>query len=267
MKPTDLVRNTVKNVVPPIFLLPIAHFRARKNIYENWQTALSKSDDGYMSQTLNLFRIERFKLNAQVIKPDHLPLGFEYLMIALLKSKKENPLVVDFGGALGECAYLLRTLLARKFRYCIVENETLIEHVTQDEFFKFADFRKDIPNDCDIFYSSGTLQSIENPYKIVELAFEKAEDCVIFSRNCFSSRVEYRVQYSYLFENGFGDLLPNGYDYRRIYKYPHQTIIENNLLEIATAKQWKCFLSKPSYNGVLKANSNMYDKDLFFIKK
>lgn len=267
MEMKKITRKVLRSIIPPIFFSFKEDFSKMKNRCENWQTAIERCGSGYQDEMLNKFRIDRFKLNALDLKVDSLSLGLEHLIIALLKSKKNKPVIVDFGGALGEYGYILRQVVDKPFSYHVIENETLVRNVSADSYFHFANFSSTFPEECDIFFSSGTLQSIENPYEIAIRAFKMSAEFVVFARNCFSTERLFRVQASHLFENGSGVILPDGYELQTIYKYPHQTILEDKIHNIASDNNWDCLLSKYSNSGVISLTENMYDRNLFFVKR
>ena len=85
-------------------------------------------------------------------------------------------------------------------------------------------FSETVPAACDIFFTSGTLQYLEDPFSILNQGFASAGFAAILARNSFSDIELFRVQRSKLFDNGSGDI-PDGYKNVSL-SYPHRTIKE-----------------------------------------
>jgi putative methyltransferase (TIGR04325 family) len=88
-----------------------------------------------------------------------------------------------------------------------------------------------LPDQCDIFFTSGALQYISDPYAMLDRGFASARRAVIVTRTRFCDEEMFQVQESWLFHNGTG-LVPPGYESVKI-QYPKRTISESSVQEIA----------------------------------
>lgn len=183
------------------------------NTYPTWDSAV-KSAGSYEDSRLNDFRCARMS--------DETTRGLAQssgLLSVLGRLDIANPHVVDFGGATGDLGVdLLR--MYPKAHFTVVETPSLIQRVRKKR--PQIDFCETLPNDCDIFYTSGTLQYLSDPASVISSGFKIARHAVIFARNSFSPIEIIRVQQSRLFDNGRGDI-PEGFGNDWIY-YPHRTI-------------------------------------------
>jgi len=125
-------------------------------------------------------------------------------------------------------------------------------------------FTKSIPEECDIFYTSGTLQYVSDPMDLFEAGVKSARHAVILARNSFCKNEIFRVQTSRLFDNGSGPI-PNGFVDRAI-TYPHRTINEDSVRLIAERHGFKCQQRHEASSGVLRHNDEVYGVDLVFTR-
>jgi hypothetical protein len=92
-------------------------------------------------------------------------------------------------------------------------------------------FRTEIPAECDIFYTSGTLQYLSDPYAALRAGLSSAKRYAVLVRNNFSDVERFSVQRSRLFDNGSGPL-PPAFE-NRVVRYPLRTIQERKVHETA----------------------------------
>ena len=172
-----------------------------------------KQKGAYESILLSKYRFEKFN--------NYLNSGaslFSYSMLSLLftvtKFINENnglcPNIVDFGGACGESVFLLQKILGNEIfsKSWIIETE---QHILESSNWQFAEnlqYSNNLEqtinsNKIDIFFSSGTLQYLENPLKPLKLIANKSVPIVALTRNHFSND-KIIVQESNFSSNGFG---------------------------------------------------------------
>jgi len=109
-------------------------------------------------------------------------------------------------------------------------------------------------------FSSGTLQSLENPYEILKKLNDINVGTIALTRNSFSKKTKYISQMSYLFLNGAGNIPVNFNNH--IILYPHTAIEEQKLLE--SLSNFKiAFSSDGDETGVLK---DTYSKDILLTR-
>lgn len=217
-----------------------------------WAQAARAAGDAYADDTLNRFRIERAALlRATGVEPN-----------ATLCSAVDGPArVTDFGGAAG----LAGEALVRRFpnvRYTVVETPEMAALARA----RFPDmpvtFAETMPPECDVFFSSGTLQCIANPYDVLDAGFRSARHAVVLVRNSFSRRLLFRVHRSRLFENGGGPV-PAGFDDRTV-SCPNRTLSERRVHAIAAKHGFRLAESADDNTGRVAYGSLVYGRNLVF---
>ncbi len=216
----------------------------------------------YGDEILTRFRVERAKLNVHSTSAAHLPPG--YLMLFAAAHMAPAPVrIVDFGGACGEWGYALRRDSERDIDYVVVETPEMVERCSADPFFSWARFAVAMPDEMDVFVSSGALQYVEDPYAVLRHAFARATAAVVLARNSFSEPEIFRLHGSRLGDNGFGPALPEGFDGTARVSYPHRTVSLEKVKE--AAKGWRCALDVECASGVLPYRGRVFGRDLLFV--
>ena len=205
----------------------------------------------YDADLVNRFRVDRAKRAAD---PSLLLNNILGLAARLIGSPDFS--VTDFGGATGD---LGRSLLLAypAAKYTVVENPTLVG-LMRDKI-ESINFTTEMPPSCDIFYTSGTLQYLDDPYGILQKGFTSAGRLVVLVRNSFSDADQFAAQVSPLFDNGGGPL-PKGYENQMI-SYPHRTIMEPRVEALAKAEGFRLIARLDEYSGAL---GDSYGKQLIF---
>jgi putative methyltransferase (TIGR04325 family) len=219
---------------------------------------------GYDADLLTRFRVERAKLNMNAISAEHLPPGYLMLYAAahILPGRVR---VTDFGGACGEWGYALERDARRQIDYVVVENASLVRSCSADPFFAWARFVSTPPDETDVFVTSGALQYVEDPYGVLRHAFSRATTAVILARNSFSESDVFRVHTSRLGDNGFGPVVPDGFDRDARVSYPHRTVSMSRVIGLATG--WRCVFDVESASGVLPYRDRVFGRDLMFLRE
>ncbi len=186
--------------------------------YPDWEAAEKEAGpNAYTNSILNEFRIARGR------EAD--PSAMDHVLASVIR---DGYRITDFGGSTGHLGQLL---IARNssISYTVVENPTMVELMqSQDSPVKFSTA---IPKECDIFYSSSTIQYVSDPYGALTEGFGSARHYAILVRNHFADVERFTVQRSRLFDNGSGPL-PSGFK-NLVLRYPRRTIQEKKVLGLA----------------------------------
>lgn len=241
----------LKVLVPPI-LLDLRNER-RSPVHPSWDSAKAAAGT-YDEAGLNEFRASRSRSI-----PDGSLLAST--LLGLVTIGRPAISVVDFGGATGE--------MARDFLFsspgsnvAVIENPTLVALMRDEGSVRFS---SEMPESCDVWFSSGTLQTIEKPYEILKTAFRIARYSVVLAKNCFADVPIYRVQTSRLFWNGAGSI-PQGSQDRWV-SFPHATLAEPLVLKIAKESGFRMVARIPSTDGVLPYRDQVYGAQMAFIRE
>lgn len=223
--------------------------------YPTWQEAAVVAG-AYSAPLVNEFRAARTALNLKLgWLPDILDTPLGWLSMAF----PGHLTITDLGGATGELGVSL-SHFRPNITYTVVENPTLAGLMQPRDAIRFA---AELPAKCDIFYTSGTLQYLSEPYKVFEMAAKSAYLGLAVVRNAFADREIFTVQESPLHNNGGGGI-PEGFPNPTI-SYPHRTISEPMLMAIAGACGFKLVSRTPGVNGVPDGHEG-YAADLVFLK-
>lgn len=246
------LRDFIKSLVPPI----VTDLVRGGRILPSWQAALEASI-GYENKTLNSFRVKR---TAQR-KTDGTLLVTNLLYLTALAIGKSDIAVTDLGGSTGD--------LGRDFlnafpdaSYTVVENPTIVRTMEGCGPIRFSEV---LPAACDIFFTSGTLQYLEDPEEVMNQGFASASSAAVLARNCFCDVELFRVQRSRLYDNGSGPI-PEGYANATL-SYPHRTIRESTVFKLAERHGLKCVVRIEDRSGVLPYRQMVYGQQLVFLRE
>lgn len=154
--------------------------------------------------------------------------------------------IVDFGGGTGDLGVDLIKERPED-RFTVVELPSMIVRMRQKR--PQIEFSGTLPDSCDVFYSSGTIQYLSDPQSVMEHAFKSARHAVIFARNSFSPFELFRVQRSRLFWNGSGEI-PQGFEDHLI-AFPHRTIKVRSITNAASARGFRLIERSRDRSGIL----------------
>jgi putative methyltransferase (TIGR04325 family) len=246
-----MFRQLLRDLTPPIAVDLLRGGR----LYSSWASAKAAAQ-GYASVELNRFKAAR----ALGRRPDGTLVRRSALGLVTAAIGRDDCRVTDLGGSAGELGedFLIECPQAR---YVVVENPTLVEAMKERERLSFD---VTIPGDCDIFFSSGTLQYLDDPVAAIDRGFASARHAVVLVRNSFSEAAIYRVQRTRLFDNGSGPI-PAGFADATI-AYPHRTIAESSIHAAADRYGFRCVTSIAELDGVLPYRSQVYSRQLVFLK-
>lgn len=241
----------LRELAPPIV---VERLRGGRR-YPSWESAKAAAGD-YGAEQLNRFRLAR----SAGRHPDGSMLRSNALALVMEMLGGRDRMVTDFGGATGDFGQEFLSAFPRS-HYTVVEHPALISLIPANSRICFT---SEIPAACDVFFSSGTLQYVDNPAAVLEAGFASALRAVVLARNSFSDVELFRVQRSRLFENGAGPI-PGGFA-DRVISYPHRTINENDVHAIATAHGFRPVASIVEHDGVLPYRRQVYGRQLVFLR-
>lgn len=195
----------------------------------SWQDAVTRAGH-YDDQALTEFRLAR----SRTFVPDGSLLRSNILGVVAEILSKPDISVTDLGGSTGE---LGRDFIAKypAARFTVIDVAALVEHCESEGGLSFA---TEIPDSCDIFYSSGTLQYLADPMATLERGMRSARQFVILRRNHLADNITFDIQRPWLWENGDGPI-PEGFPNRKV-SYPRQTLVERDVLALAGRSGLRC---------------------------
>jgi putative methyltransferase (TIGR04325 family) len=187
--------------------------------YPNWEAASKAAgQNNYAGSILNEFRVARRRgVDQATLSP------------ALASLVRDRFRIVDFGGSTGDLGDLLIEANP-SISYTVVENPTMV-HLMQQQQTRVL-FSITIPIECDVFFTSGTIQYISEPYQALREGFSSAAKYAVLVRNNFADVDRFTIHRSRLFDNGSGPL-PTGFN-NLVMRCPMRTIQEKRVHEIAT---------------------------------
>lgn len=238
---------------------PIVRRIRQGRFYDTYEAAAAAAGTPYDTEELTRFRVERAWLNRPTRPYANASLPF--LISATVGL--EAPVVVDFGGATGDVALQLADFVPG-VRFVVVETPGMARACA--DIFTHCAFSDTPPADCDVFYSSSTLQYVPDPHAVLAAGFRAARRAVILTRNTFADRRTFHVQQSRLGNNGGGDILPKGFDPRRLLRYPHGTLIYDEVLRLAGAEGWTLRLRIANDESTRAHGPGMWGADLLFTR-
>jgi hypothetical protein len=260
----NAVKGTLKRKIaepkthPETQPLPKPQVASESRLFSSWRAACVATDEPYSSKLVNEFRVNRWRYNFQQGHSPNVDVG----AVALIASVcGPHTRVTDFGGATGDHGEAL-TRLVPSVTYTVVENETLVS--LMDKSRPPILFTSHCPDQCDIFFTSGTLQCIADPYGTLDLGFASASRAVVLVRNNFCDEEVIRVQESWLFDNG-GGLVPPGYENVKI-RFPNRTIIESSVQAIAARHGFQLMARFADTTGLHSWQDRVYGGQLVFIR-
>jgi putative methyltransferase (TIGR04325 family) len=245
------LRATIRGLTPPI-ILDLKHGGRR---FSSWEAA-SKASIPYDNEALNTFKVARAAqrpVDGSILASSVLPL--------VAMTLKPDLAVNDFGGSTGDLGLDFLAAFPRA-TYTVVETPTMVALMKGRGPVRFE---TSLPAECDLFFSSGTLQYVERPMEVLASAFASARSAVVLTRNSFCDEDLFRVQRSKLFANGSGPI-PQGYQ-DAIVSYPHRTINERAVQEVAKVKGFRCVSSVEEQSGVLPYRGKVYGRQLVFLRR
>ena len=244
------IKRVIKSLLPPVIVDAI---RPKELRFPTWGEVCAHAG-GYDADLVNRFRSERHELNTV----DPAILQGSVLGLVVLALPQTSLTITDFGGATGDLGQAFLHAYPSS-RYVVVENPTMVGLMRGKTPVQYT---TDMPEHCDVFFTSSTLQYLDDPMKMLGEGLRSAKLAVILTRNSFSETETFRVQRSNLFDNGMGPI-PPGYQNIQI-SYPHRTIRESAVLDLARGMGFRCVSRLEEASGSLM---DSYGKQLVFLRQ
>ena len=229
-----------------------------KNAYENIN--LSK----YRFEKTNNF----LNNNENILKAPFAPLLMFIVNLFLTKFKRKTPSFIDYGGACGESIILLKKLFGDeiKKKSWIIESPQMVKESKNWKFTENIIFSSELndvisENKIDIFFTSGTIQSIKNPYEIISNVARSNIPFIALTRNNFAENEKISAQISRLSDNGIGSHLEK-YKDELIY-YPNTTILKKTIIDLFKENGYSILFDSKNNTEINKTESG---GDLVFLK-
>lgn len=253
-----MIKRLIKAVVPKTVIVAAYQWHSRPRHYASWDSASNAAHGDYSGRDLTAFRAERSK---QILGREELFVNPPAELMSAMDSAGDS--FVDFGGSAGEmCAVLQRKFNAWSFTVVETKAMAAASQVLRPSIV----FHDELPDQFDVFYSSGTLQYLDKPEDLWREALSRTTRFAYLARNAFSKRKRFTVQTSRLFDNGAGPV-PEGFDDMPI-SYPHQTLSEASLIKIADKAGFDLAARIADRNGgVTGTNGKVYGADLLFRRR
>ena len=252
------IKQTLKWLSPPAILEAVDWVSAFPwKTFHTWESAAS-SCSSYEDDLLNRFRVARDDLNRKNGRVIDLQ-GNALLWVASLM--RGRLAITDFGGATGEFGEALQGLRS-DVDYTVVENASLVSAFAAKK--AAIRFSTEIPASCDVFFSSSSLQYVQDPYGVFSAGLGSARRAVVLVRNHFSERDSIRIQRSPLFHNG-GGAIPPGFPNSTI-TYPIRTVSERRLQTMASEAGFNMIARVPERSEGLAHLDQAYSVQLVFVK-
>ena len=244
------LRQAIRAVLPPI-VMDLVPGTAGKRC-STWQQACARAGT-YEADLINRFRTERHALRTA----DGSVLQSTVLSLVILAFNRPALEITDFGGGTGDLGIELLDVLPAS-KYTVVENPTLVALMHGKAAVKFTTA---MPPECDVFFTSSTIQYIDDPMAVLKEGLGGARLAAVLARNSFSEVESFHVQRSWLFDNGTGPI-PPGYSNQRI-SYPHRTIRESAVMKLAHELGFRCQSRLEEISG---SRGDSYGKQLVFVR-
>ena len=250
--------------------------KQKNKTFSTYEEALkyceAKTEGAYESVILSNYRFRKTNIflnsGGSLLSAPSMPLLLFAINYYLKKANSKTPELIDFGGACGENLILLNKIFSNEIfeKSWIIESPQMVKESKNWEFAKNIKFTSNLSeiiskNNIDIFFTSGCIQYLKNPFKILSQVAESNISLVVLTRNNFSSNTEIRAQISYLSENGIGPHLSE-YENNKIY-YPNTSIKKRKVIDLFIKNGYSILVgSRKEY----ELNYSNQEEDLIFSK-
>jgi len=231
-----------------------------------------KTSDCYESSLLCRYRYEKFanflKDGGNLLSSPSANLLLFSISLFLRKEGARVPHLIDFGGACGESIILLSKIFGAEIflNSWVCESPAQVEESQNWEFAKNIQYASDLSqvvvgNIIDIFFTSGTIQSLSDPYEPLKTIAVAKIPIVALTRNNFSLNTKIVAQRSLLSGNGTGkhiDEYGNPYVY-----YPNTSVKKTKVMEIFLSQGYRILIDT-SGNASGVYGSENFSGDIVF---
>ena len=232
----------------------------------------ARTKGAYESEILSNYRFKKTNnfLNTEgnLLAAPSMPLLMFAINYYLKKENSKTPELIDFGGACGETLLLLNKIFSNEIyeKSWIIESPQMVKESKSWEFAKHIQYSSNLKeiitnNNIDIFFTSGCIQYLKNPFEIISQVAESNISLVVLTRNNFSSNIEIRAQITNLSENGIGPHLSE-YENHKIY-YPNTSIEKRKVIDLFIKNGYSILVGSRKEYEIYSSNQV---EDLIFSK-
>jgi putative methyltransferase (TIGR04325 family) len=212
----NALQKIIKKITPPIFIEIVKGiFFSKKSKYgfhgnyTCWEE-VSKQVTGWetdiifdkINQSTN--QLEKkdgsFERDGEIISSTNQNFPLIYSLINSINIKKKELSIIDFGGSLGTHYKRYRQFINNgiKISWAIVEQKKYVDYAKKVNKNLELNFHYSISeslkiNNYSTFFSSGTIQYIEKPYKLMDEIMEYNFSTIVFDRIFFLNDVNDRI--------------------------------------------------------------------------
>jgi putative methyltransferase (TIGR04325 family) len=211
-----ILKLIAKKVTPPIILDIVMRIFFNKKTkygflgnYTNWEEA-SKQTTGWetdiildkINQSTNQLEKQNgsFERDGEIISSTNQNFPLMYSLIDSINIEKKELSIIDFGGSLGAHYNRYRQFINNgiKISWAIVEQKKYVDYAKKINKNLELNFHYSISealktNNYTTFLSSGTIQYIEKPYKLMDEIMESNFSTIVFDRIFFLNDVNDRI--------------------------------------------------------------------------
>ena len=234
-----------------------------------------KTGDCYESSLLSQYRFEKFsnflKDNGNLFSSPSANLLLFSISLFLRKEGAGVPRLIDLGGACGESIVLLSKIFGEEIfmNSWVCESPAQVRESKNWEFAKKIQYVSDLSrvvkeNNVDIFFTSGTIQYLPDPYAPLEKISDSEVPIVALTRNNFSHVPKIVSQRSSLSANGSGrhfEKYGNPYIY-----YPNTELNKSKVIGIFVSRGYEIVIDTSGNTSGVYGN-NTFSGDIVMVKK
>ena len=247
--------------------------------FETYEDALEycsqKRDDCYESSLLSQYRFEKFsdflKDSGNLFDSPSANVLLFSISMFLRKEGARIPYLIDFGGACGESVILLSKIFGEEIflNSWVCESLAQVRESQNWEFAKKIQYVSELSpvieeKNVDIFFTSGTIQYLPDPYAPLEKVADSDIPIVALTRNNFSLNTKIVVQRSSLSSNGPGqhnEKYGNPYIY-----YPNTSVEKTKVMNIFLSRGYEILIDTSGTASGIYGSEN-FSGDIVMIKK
>ena len=234
-----------------------------------------KTSDCYESSLLSQYKFEKFsnflKDNGNLFSSPSANLLLFSISLFLRKEGAGVPRLIDFGGACGESIVLLSKIFGDEIfmNSWVCESPKQVKESQKWDFGMRMQFVSDLSHiinerDIDIFFTSGTIQYLPDPYEPLEEVAVAKVPIVALTRNNFSLNPKIVAQKSPLSSNGNGQHIGK-YGNPSIY-YPNISVKKTKVMDIFLSQGYEVLVDTSGTASGVYGKEN-FSGDIVMVKQ
>jgi putative methyltransferase (TIGR04325 family) len=264
------IKGLIKSFIPPILFAVFRNKQKVERLYLSYEDALKNcaNESGYEEDDIVkvvLEKTKRFKNELENKTAFQVDATTAYAMLVLNKCFENTSQinVLDYGGACGAHYFTFRSFLNSKYRvnWIVVETTNMCKYAIElqnDElrFYDDIDLAVKKSGKIDLIFSSGTIQSVNDPRKVLHQLINLNTKYIFFTRLSLTKGAQdvISVQKTMLSENGIGSL-PEPFKDKPV-EYPHTNMPENEFEGILN-KSYKVLYQFNETSGIHSVNDEL----------